>query len=280
MAATTATASDHRATPVELPPDLAWPLTHPGEPLGGAAADSVPSDRRADGGRGYPGHSGSPSRHLQDPDLDALLDLPELAGLRDRLRGLSGSLQDWGDRPGGGPRHHHHPGHSSGRDAADPYPSSSDPATGRPSENTEPGSREPSGPANGSGASGADGSVTPPQSSAPSLAPSSPSHPPSSGTGASPHPSARPKTSPSHRTSDLAGGAGRRPYERMPEQTPAPSEELTGSEPDATDAGPAAQSPYALDAPAARVERVLPMGAGLALTGLGFAFLGLRLRRR
>jgi hypothetical protein len=47
------------------------------------------------------------------------------------------------------------------------------------------------------------------------------------------------------------------------------------------EAGPATTgSPYAFEAPEARVERVLPMGTGLALTGLGLAFLGLRLRRR
>ncbi|MFF4603775.1 hypothetical protein ACFY12_13695 [Streptomyces sp. NPDC001339] len=38
--------------------------------------------------------------------------------------------------------------------------------------------------------------------------------------------------------------------------------------------------PYSLEAPTAPVERVLPMGAGLTLTGLGLAFFGLRLRRR
>ncbi|WP_181690317.1 hypothetical protein [Streptomyces sp. NBRC 110611] len=42
----------------------------------------------------------------------------------------------------------------------------------------------------------------------------------------------------------------------------------------------ATPGPYALEAPTAPVERVLPMGAGLTLTGLGLAFFGLRLRRR
>jgi hypothetical protein len=34
-----------------------------------------------------------------------------------------------------------------------------------------------------------------------------------------------------------------------------------------------------METPVAPVERVLPMGAGLALTGLGLAFFALRLRR-
>ncbi|MFI8995544.1 hypothetical protein [Streptomyces sp. NPDC053542] len=42
----------------------------------------------------------------------------------------------------------------------------------------------------------------------------------------------------------------------------------------------AVRSPYAPTEHAARVARVLPFGAGLALTGLGLAFIGLRLRRR
>ncbi|MEU6113944.1 hypothetical protein ABZ840_05175 [Streptomyces sp. NPDC047117] len=41
----------------------------------------------------------------------------------------------------------------------------------------------------------------------------------------------------------------------------------------------ALRPPYAAER-AARVARVLPFGAGLALTGLGLAFIGLRLRRR
>ncbi|GAA0468863.1 hypothetical protein GCM10010361_36360 [Streptomyces olivaceiscleroticus] len=41
----------------------------------------------------------------------------------------------------------------------------------------------------------------------------------------------------------------------------------------------ALRPPYAT-ARATRVARVLPFGAGLALTGLGLAFIGLRLRRR
>ncbi|MBM4794787.1 hypothetical protein HXP44_22650 [Streptomyces sioyaensis] len=53
-----------------------------------------------------------------------------------------------------------------------------------------------------------------------------------------------------------------------------------GSVPDGVDGEAAAtERPYAMETPSAPVERVLPMGAGLALTGLGLAFFALRLRR-
>ncbi|MYX06231.1 hypothetical protein GTW98_05315 [Streptomyces sp. SID8375] len=45
------------------------------------------------------------------------------------------------------------------------------------------------------------------------------------------------------------------------------------------DASESTATPYAMETPGAPVERVLPMGAGLALTGLGLAFFALRLRR-
>ncbi|MEV0260601.1 hypothetical protein AB0I49_04565 [Streptomyces sp. NPDC050617] len=42
----------------------------------------------------------------------------------------------------------------------------------------------------------------------------------------------------------------------------------------------ASQDAVAAPAPTGHVMRVLPLGTGLALTGLGLAFAGLRLRRR
>ena len=71
-----------------------------------------------------------------------------------------------------------------------------------------------------------------------------------------------------------------RPYESLPPLPPVVPKKEGGSVPDGMDGEAAATGgPYALETPAAPVERVLPMGAGLALTGLGLAFFALRLRR-
>lgn len=86
----------------------------------------------------------------------------------------------------------------------------------------------------------------------------------------------RHRKSPSSRP-DVAAHLDRHPYKHLrPSASP---KQQPHTPPD--DAEPAASSgPYAMETPSAPVERVLPMGAGLALTGLGLAFLGLRLRRR
>jgi hypothetical protein len=92
--------------------------------------------------------------------------------------------------------------------------------------------------------------------------------------------------SPSARPSPPRRKAPERPSERRyeafsPHPQPTARQKNGTPLPGSTDDESAATaSPYALEAPQEPVERVLPMGAGLALTGLGLAFLGLRLRRR
>ncbi|MGW7485401.1 hypothetical protein [Streptomyces sp. NPDC054786] len=80
---------------------------------------------------------------------------------------------------------------------------------------------------------------------------------------------------------NVADRLTQRSYEALPPlPTPADPEDEARSVPDSADGEVAATaSPYAMEAPDAPVERVLPMGAGLALTGLGLAFFALRLRR-
>ncbi|BCK70041.1 hypothetical protein Srufu_039940 [Streptomyces libani subsp. rufus] len=78
---------------------------------------------------------------------------------------------------------------------------------------------------------------------------------------------------------DVADRFSRRTYEALP-PLPTPTPEGAGSAPESTaDDAAATATPYAMETPVAPVERVLPMGAGLALTGLGLAFFALRLRR-
>ncbi|MEV5593352.1 hypothetical protein [Streptomyces sp. NPDC052496] len=56
-----------------------------------------------------------------------------------------------------------------------------------------------------------------------------------------------------------------------------PSRYAPGAVPGAASA--ASPAPYAETEPGSGVHRVLPLGAGMALTGLGLAFIALRLRR-
>ncbi|RXS64883.1 hypothetical protein EST92_30340 [Streptomyces sp. TM32] len=69
-----------------------------------------------------------------------------------------------------------------------------------------------------------------------------------------------------------------RSYDVLP-PLPTAAPKKDGPVPDGVDGETATDRPYAMETPAAPVERVLPMGAGLALTGLGLAFFALRLRR-
>ncbi|MFF3272086.1 hypothetical protein ACFYWU_14335 [Streptomyces chrestomyceticus] len=90
------------------------------------------------------------------------------------------------------------------------------------------------------------------------------------------------------RRGDLAGRLAHRPYVPLPPlQAPAPtasaarthgpSRYAPGAVPGAASA--ASQAPYAESGPGGGVHRVLPLGAGMALTGLGLGFIALRLRR-
>lgn len=211
----------------------------------------------------YPGRSGGL------PDFPGAYDFRDFP---DAFLGLSGALPGFPDHPGGPfrhePRQHHH---------ADPFglgfPWRSDPVPG-----LDEGAPDDS--------ADADADVSePPLPSAPPHAPAPeptppPTHrpkpherTPSASADPSPHTSPAPRPHPA-RPHDLAVPPTPTPDRQAP--TPAPEEDR-----DSTMAGPdPVASPYPLDAPGARVERVLPMGAGMALTGLGLAFLGLRLRRR
>ncbi|MEU7184632.1 hypothetical protein [Streptomyces sp. NPDC045369] len=90
------------------------------------------------------------------------------------------------------------------------------------------------------------------------------------------------------RRGDLAGRLARRPYVPLPPlQAPAPtataarthgpSRYAPGAVPGAASA--ASRAPYADSGTGSGVHRVLPLGAGMALTGLGLGFIALRLRR-
>ncbi|WP_150236850.1 hypothetical protein [Streptomyces albofaciens] len=111
------------------------------------------------------------------------------------------------------------------------------------------------------------------------------SRPPSPAASKSP---GRPSPAPSRpRRSDLAGRLANRPYVPLPPlQAPAssalarphgPSRYAPGAVPGAASA--AKRTPGTAAGPGNGVHRVLPLGAGMALTGLGLAFIALRLRR-
>lgn len=258
VGAGTATASDRQSAPVDRSPNLIRPDDSPDggvpddvEPLGFGLDDFAGDDRLsefspADGqggaGRGHAGHPGAPAR---------------LSELPDRFDGLPFGgfpYRPW-HRPGHGRWHHHH--HPFGPGFYGPYRDDFPSAGGR-----RPGLRD------------ADRAHPRPARHGPSSKRHTPSASASHATAAPARPS------PSHRVS-VAERRSERPYEKLPPlptpsatQKGAPSPGTTDGEADAT------PGPYAMEVPQAPVERVLPMGAGLALTGLGLAFLGLRLRRR
>ncbi|MGG2461945.1 hypothetical protein ACO0M4_19350 [Streptomyces sp. RGM 3693] len=259
MTAGPALAADQRANPA----------ARPDEPLDDFAADSLLTGERL--GELYPGRPAIPD--LPDfPGADDFRDLP------DTFLALSGTLPGFPHHPGGpflhGSRQHHRH-HSFGPG----FPWSPDPAPDL---------------GDGSLDDSADADVDVPEPPEPSDLPSAPAPAPVQ------RPPSRPTPRPHHHApsassdpSPLATGAPQRPPSRRRDlggapaptpdrQTPSPAPERDPDpDPDNAVAGPEpAASPYALDAPGARVERVLPMGAGMALTGLGLAFLGLRLRRR
>ncbi|MGV4922757.1 hypothetical protein K2224_06180 [Streptomyces sp. BHT-5-2] len=247
-----ALAVDHKATPA----------ARPDESLDAYTPDLPVSVERL--ARLYPDLPDVPDRLPDVPGADGLRDLP------DRILRLTGALTGFPRHHAGAllhvPRHlHRHHPHPFGPDflwRADPAPDPDDSVLDGPDADAPEPAEAPSPPA-------ADPVQLPPSHpaprrhhSAPSAAPKPHRAPPEAGL---PSPS-RPR--------DLAEGPAPSPHRQKPSPAPQPKPETTVAGPD-----PAA-SPYALDAPGTRVERVLPMGAGMALTGLGLAFLGLRLRRR
>ncbi|MCK7623853.1 hypothetical protein MUU72_12210 [Streptomyces sp. RS10V-4] len=250
----TALAADRQATPA----------ARPGEPMDDYAADPPMSADRF--GELYPGRPGAPVRLPEFPGTASFRDLP------DRFAGLSGTLPAFPHHPGGpfldGPRHHHrhHP-------FGPRFPWS-------------PASAPDAGTAVGDDASDGDPVVpaAPPRAPAadpvqlPAGRPARPvlrdSMPRT--TAADDLDTAEPELPAPSQPRELAAPALPSPHRQVPSPVP---EQDPGTP--ATKAGPGASAgPYSLETPGAHVERVLPMGAGMALTGLGLAFLGLRLRRR
>ncbi|UQA94336.1 hypothetical protein [Streptomyces halobius] len=263
LAATAATASGGWATPVDRPPDLVRPqVSRPHVPPDTYAEEPPLAGSLAGAGRRHPGRPETTAHSAQRPDSDAVSARPEVPGRAENPEGLSDRPSHVPDEPSAQALRPERPPPPSGPDATEPSPSHtapepSDSATGVPDspDLTSPPAGE--------------GAELPPSPSAPS--------PPASDEAA--EPSAQP---PPEEHRDLSGRPVQSPYEPLsPPQSLTTPEQRSGSAPATRDNEPAATaSPYALDAPASRVERVLPLGAGLAFTGLGLAFLGLRLRRR
>ncbi|MEU9118546.1 hypothetical protein AB0C96_01570 [Streptomyces sp. NPDC048506] len=266
VGSTPAAASDWQDTPVDRSPDLIRPGDPPDivlpeilGPAGFVPDDFGAEDRLSDLSpaaglaglfRGHAGHPGAPTRFRELPD---------------RFPGLPYGLPGFPHRPHLHPGHgrwHHRPHHPFGP-GSPPY------AASHPGDGGT-GLRD----ASDSRADRRDVNRV---------------HPRPGRRGASPkrRAAARPKTpasaaarpSPARRTA--AGERHARHHDEALPPLPTPSSAQKGSPtPGSTDdEAVATPGPYAMEAPPAPVERVLPMGAGLALTGLGLAFLGLRLRR-
>ncbi|MEU8679837.1 hypothetical protein [Streptomyces sp. NPDC048611] len=270
IGATSAVAADRRATPVDRPPQLVRPGDQPDDAPGDGGADGFGSDGYgadgfgagpppaegpgAGGGRARAGHRGHPGA----------------PGLPDRFPGLPYALPDFPHRPHhhfgvrGYGRWHHHPHHPfEPGSAAPPYSdggSAESPGHGRHRHSASAGSSD------------ADRAHARPGRRAPKPKHRKPSASASHDAAATPS-----RPSPSRR--DVADRHTRRSYEALPPlPTPAP-EDVRSAPENMDDTAAATATPYAMETPTAPVERVLPMGAGLALTGLGLAFFALRLRR-
>ncbi|MEU5210842.1 hypothetical protein [Streptomyces sp. NPDC020742] len=255
--ATPAAALDRQATPAGLPPNLVRP--------GDTPDDSPPDDL---------GPEALAPQSLTPDDFGAY---DRLGGLPDEGRfglGPGGRFRDLPDRYGppygpgrfphrwhrhyGEGRWHHHPHHPFGPGFDGP----GGPDDGRYSDDYGPDERRPD------RSHGADRAH-----------PRRPASPKGHAAASEPPATAPARRSPMRRV-DIAERRSMHPYETLP-PLPAPSgAEKASPSPGGTEGEAAEPGPYAMETPGAPVERVLPMGAGLALTGLGLAFLGLRLRRR
>lgn len=275
LGATSAVAADRRATPVDRPSNLARPDDQRDDygrddyATGDFGMDDYGADDLASGsspadgrgtGRAHPGHSGASAR---------------APGLPDRFPGLPYALPGFPHRPphhhfgghrGHGEwRHHHH--HRFGPGFIGQVPPFGLPGPeGRGRDFPRRGHHGPPGPG---GPPGADrGHSLPGRHSARKH---------SKPAGSASRAGAVPAGSSASHHHNVADRRGVRSYDVLP-PLPTAAPKKDGSAPDGAD-GEATERPYAMETPAAPVERVLPMGAGLALTGLGLAFFALRLRR-
>ncbi|GAB7032334.1 hypothetical protein AB0G35_02860 [Streptomyces sp. NPDC021749] len=262
VGAAPAAAADRQATPVDRSPQLVRPGDSPDDDVAeefrpemlGAEA-FAPEDFMGDlpqgeepyaPGRHHAGHPGPPARFREFPD------------------GFPGFPYGMAGYPHRGP--HHHPGRWHGRWHHHPHsfgPGFHGEGPGGPAFAGRGHTREagPDGPSDSDRAHQLPGRRDPVQRHAPVADASD---------------SARSHSASSHRVR-AADRRTQRSYEKLP---PLPSPTVPEDATTGTDGDADTARPYALESPTAPVERVLPMGAGLALTGLGLAFLGLRLRRR
>ncbi|MCF3143544.1 hypothetical protein [Streptomyces platensis] len=269
IGATSAAAADRRSTPVDRPPLLARPGDQPDDPgadgfgldgLDDFAIGPPPVEGPgAGGGRvraGHRGHPGAPALPDRYPGLpDALPGVPHRPSHHHHFGGLRGHG-----------RWHHHPHHPFGPDFP-PY-GIPGPDGGSADVTGHGRHRHP----DVAGSSDADRAHARPGRRAPKKhrKPAASESHEAAATPSRPAPSRR---------YDVADRFNRRTYEALPPlPTPTPKGGGSAQESTADDAA-ATATPYAMDTPVAPVERVLPMGAGLALTGLGLAFFALRLRR-
>ncbi|MGX1848970.1 hypothetical protein [Streptomyces sp. NPDC055299] len=274
LGVTSAVAADRRATPVDRPSNLARQDDQHDDggddygaddfgPDGFGADDLTPGPPPADGrGRVRHGHSGSSARELPD-----------------RIPGLPYGFPGFPHRS---PHHHpggrwghgewrHHPHHPFGPDFLGPMPPFGLP--GPDDGGRDLSRRGHHGPPGPPGPPGADRAHAQPGRHTPARK----HHKPSASASRA---AAAPAGSAASHRHNVADRRLVRSYESLPPLPPAIPKKDGGSVPDGADGEAAATGgPNALETPAAPVERVLPMGAGLALTGLGLAFFALRLRR-
>ncbi|MFJ6788528.1 polyadenylate binding domain-containing protein [Streptomyces angustmyceticus] len=286
IGATSAAAADRRA-PSDRPPHFVRPGDQPEDDFAqeeagaedyafdGDGADDFAGDRRPVDGRGGEGRRRYHGRHGHPGAPARFSELPP------RFSGMPEAFPDFPHRPSrhfGGPRMHgrwhqrpHHPfGPAFVGPAGPPYP-----LPGSDYGSVDYPRRGHHGPSAGAGSPDADRAYQ-----RPGRRPPAPKHHRPSAS-AAPATGESPARSPSSHRFDVADRLTQHPYEALPPlPTPAAPDKGARSEPDSTDGDAVATAgPYALESPSAPVERVLPLGAGLALTGLGLAFFALRLRR-
>ncbi|WP_433857227.1 hypothetical protein [Streptomyces kronopolitis] len=270
LGATSAVAADRRATPVDRPPNLARQDDPHDDgsgddygaddfgPDGYGEDDPAPGPPRSDGrGRVHHGHSGPSARELPD-----------------RIPGLPYAFPGFPHRSP-----HHHPGgrrgygewrHRPHRPFGPDFPGPMPPYG-------LPGTEDGGGDLSWRGHHGPPGPPGPPDADRAHPrpgrhAPRKHHQPAASGSRA-------PAGSDASRRHNVADRRPVRSYESLPPLPPVVPKKQGGSVPDGADGEAAVSDPSALETPTAPVERVLPLGAGLALTGLGLAFFALRLRR-